>query len=206
MKIDKYGSSYWEVADFKYRYEEARLEWLKAKAEHFERDSTHIADLLPFIRTKSLGALEDRIIRYSSVLPDLIFRITRIDGLFDFCFNKKTNSRVLPIKLKKMDRKGTDMAIMGRRSVADPTYENRNDGNGGYALIHSVLLPRSIELHYIKEPNVFDIIENPSGFTEESRAAQDEILDIAIKKFELTSENYNRYNAMSEEILVNNKY
>lgn len=207
MKIDKYASPYWDMVDFKYRYEEARLEWLKVKAENFERDSTHIADLAPFIRVKELGVIgEDKIIRYSSILPDRIFRVTGLQGLFDFCYKKKTNTRLLPIKAKKVDYKNTDMAIMGRRSSANPTYETRNDGSGAYVVINSLLTPRNVEIHYIKEPEPFDLLDNPSGYTEEERSAQNEILDITIKKYELTTENYNRFNAMSEEVIVSNKH
>lgn len=204
LKIEQYGSPDWEIADFRLRYEEARYEWLKDKSKDFEVVALNRSVLLPFIRSSERGAT--KIVRYDS-LQDNVFTVTSLTGIFDFSCKGKTNSYTLPIVPTRVDANFT-VDPYATPTDAFPAYieQNNGDGNGAFIQILSNQIPRGVVLQYIKEPERYDPVNDPAGFTEEDRPAQNDILDIAIKKYELSSENYNRFNAMSEEILNSNKH
>lgn len=199
VKWDKSNSPHETPANFKRRYEEARLEWMKLKFKDFEVTEAVRSDLWPFIREKDFGST--KIVRFNDVAPDRLLYKTAVRGDYTFACNGKQNTYTLPIVPRTMD----NMNAIGRDPFnqpddTEPMYVERNDGTGPYLEIQSTTLAQNVTMHYIKAPDPFGLIANPNGFTEEEEMQQYEILDIAIKKYELSIENFGRFQGMTQEI------
>ena len=197
VKWDKANQPHQNASDFQKRYQEARLEWMKLKWKDFETTEAARNDLRPFIREKDFGNV--RVVNFSEI-PNKMF-ITAVHGNFSFSCNGKTTTYTLPIVPRSIDNfNGSTTDPFNQPDDTEPVYIERNIGSGTYIEVQSTTVPQALTVHYIKEPNPFSLVSSPNGTTEEEEAQQYEIVDIAIRKYELSNENYQRFQAMGQEI------
>lgn len=184
--------------EFQVLYQNARLRWIKLKYKDFERNEFVRADLRPFIREHNFGT--SRILNYSA-LPEKKLYITAVLGVFDFACKGKTTSRTLPIIPKPIDIASALLSDpLQQPNDTDPIYIEQYNGTSTYGQILSTNVPRNVVIQYIKEPNDFSLIDTPNGFTEEEEMQQNEILDIALGRKEIIDEDYQRYQAIQNEL------
>ncbi|MCE7039242.1 hypothetical protein [Dyadobacter sp. CY312] len=199
VKWDKSNSPHETPPDFKRRYEEARLEWMKLKFKDFEVTESVRSDLWPFIREKDFGST--KIVRFKDVAPDRLLYKTAVHGDYTFACNGKQTTYTLPIVPRTID----NMNAIGQDpwnqpDDTEPMYVEGNDGSGAYLEVHSTTVPQNLTVHYLKAPEPFGLLTDRNGFTEEEETQQYEIIDIAVKKYELSIENYGRFQGMAQEI------
>lgn len=180
VKWDKARRPDQSRTDFKLRYEEARLEWLKLKMKDFEVTEFTRMDLLPFLRQKDFGTTNRVYLR--AVLPDIIFARTQLTGVYKFECNGKITPRTLPIIPRRVDS-DIFQDPFNQPIDTDPVYYDSSDATGQYIQILSTSVPEDVTLRYVKHPAVYDLILNPNGYTEEGEAQQNEIIDIAVQMY-----------------------
>ena len=179
-------------------YQNSRLKWFKLKYKDFERTEAVRADLRPFIRSKEFG--KGNIIPIAASEIKLEY-ITAVNGIWTFQCNGKNTERQLPIVPKPIDVANAMVVDPFRQpDDTEPIYIERNEGEGFYLQILSANWPSKVFVHYLKEPEPFNLLDDPGGFTEEEEMQQNEILDMALGRHELITENMNRYQALQNEI------
>ena len=207
IEIYKYAQVLWDKSNsphepplnFKRRYEDARMEWIKLKFKDFEVSELVRSDLWPFIREKGFGST--KILRFNDVAPDKLLYKTAVHGDYSFSCNGRTNTYTLPIVARTID----NMNAIGQDPFnqpddTEPMYiESNNITDGPHLQIQSTTVPANVVLHYIKYPEPY-LISTQGGFTEEEEMQQYEIIQLAVRSYELSIENPLRFQGMGQEI------
>lgn len=200
-KYDKYNSPYMTERAFQWMYSEARKEWLKDKLKQYETVEQVRMDLAPFNREKDFIATNR--INLSGTAPDKVEFKVALWANFEFECNGEITVYTVPVQPVSKDQ----VANLLRDPFNQPTdefpiYIEKNDGQP-YLEILSTSIPQVATLSFVKAPKDFNLVSDPQGFTEEEEMQQYEILDISVKKAELTIENFGKFQGMREEIQSN---
>lgn len=179
VKWDKARRPHQSEPDFKRRYEESRLEWLKLKYKDFEVTEAVRSDLRPFIRNYTFGATNKVLL---SQTTSKFLYATKLTGDYTFECSGKQTVRTLAITPRQID---TDFMLdpYNQPDDTEPVYIEENDGDGIYFKILSDSIPTNVVLRYIKAPEIYDLQNSPNGFTEEDEMQQNEIIDLAVEKY-----------------------
>lgn len=200
-KYDKYNSPHIRHRAFQWMYSEARKEWLRQKLKDYETVEQVRMDLLPFNREKDF--LNTKRINLNQVAPDKIEQRTGVWADFEFECNGEVKIYTFPVQPLTKDVAAVLMTDpFNQPSDEFPYYLDKNDGQP-YLEILSTTTPQVVTLSYIKAPKDYDLINDPNGYTEEEETQQYEILDISVKKAELSIENFAKFQGMREEIQTN---
>lgn len=201
VKYDKYASPHMTRRAFQWMYSEARKEWLKAKYKDYEVVESVRADLRPFNRDQDFANTKK--INLSAIGSNKVEFITAVWGDFEFQCNGKNTIYTSAIKPVSIDQAAELMRDPFNQPDDEfPIYLDRNDGQP-YIEILSTTTPQVVTVHYIKKPEDYGLLTNPDGLTEEEETQQYEILDISVKKVELSIENFGKFQGMREEIQGN---
>lgn len=204
-EIYQYAQELWDKANnphdtpaaFRRRYEDARLTWLRLKAKDFEVTEMNREDLRPFIREQNFASTREVILDESLK----IFRITALLGDFTFECSGKRTVRTLPIKPRSIDAIGASLTdAWNIPDDTEPAYYERWRNGGNVLEILSTSTPDNVVLHWIKEPDRYNLDTDQGGFTEEGREQQQEIILMAVKGYELQIENYQRFQGTAQQI------
>lgn len=204
-EIYRYAQELWDKANnphdtpfaFRLRYEDARLVWLRLKAKDFEVTEMVRKDLRPFIREQKFASTRE--VQLTDNLK--IFRITALLGDFTFECSGKRTVRTLPIKPRQIDAVGASLTdAWNVPDDTEPIYFERWLNGGNILEILSTSTPENVTLHWIKEPDRYNLDSDPDGYTEEEREQQMEIVQIALKDYELGIENYNRFQGRTQQL------
>lgn len=199
-KIDRSNSPDIQKLAFVWMYEEARLEWLRFKVKDFEVTELQRSDLRVFIREVDLGNTKKAYID-----PDwnLAF-VMSVWADFDFECNGAINTYTRPIMPFSIDEGPEAMTDPFNQPNDEwPRYIERHDSQGLYLDLLSTNTPQGVSVFYVKKPEPYGLLTDPTGFTEEDQAQQYEIIDRAVMKYELSIENYNKYQGMGQEVSQN---
>lgn len=198
VHADVVNNPYRTPPDFQTLYQNMRLKWFKLKAKDFEVSETVRADLRPFIREKDFGNVSEVFLKKDGIKIEYI---TAVHGDWKFQCNGKNTVRQLPIAPKAIDVVNAIMNDPFQQPVdTDPMYVEQNGATGIYLKILSTTTPDRVTVHYLKEPDQFDLVDNPEGFTEEEEMQQNEILDMVLGRNDIIVENFNRAQAFQNEV------
>jgi len=199
-KIDKSNSPDVQKLAFVWMYEEARLEWLRLKSKDFEVTEAQRSDLRIFIRDTDLGN-----VRKAYINDNLnVAFILGVWADFDFECNGTVNTYTRPIMPLSIDEAAEAMTDPFNQPDDEfPRYVERRDAQGLYFDILSTNVPKGVSVFYVKKPNPYALLTDPNGFTEEDQAQQYDIIDRAVMKYELSIENFNKYQGMGQEVQTN---
>jgi len=199
-KIDKSNSPDIQKLAFVWMYEEARLEWLRLKVKDFEVTELQRSDARAFIRDRDFGDVKQ--VRITDNLN--IAFVLGVWADFDFQCGAQVTTYTRPIMPFTIDE--------GVESLTDPfnqpddefpRYIERRDDLGLYFDILSTNVPKGVSVFYVKKPNHYALLEDPTGFTEEDQPQQYDIIDMAVMKYELSIENFNKYQGSAQEVNSN---
>lgn len=201
VKYDKYNTPHFTRRAFQWIYSEARREWLRLKYKDYETVEAIRSDLRPFNR--SFDFSNTRRLDLSTIQPPLEY-ITAVYADFNFECNGKTTPYTFAVRPFTKDNAAVSMTDPFNQPDDEfPVYLDRNENGISFLEVLSLTVPITATVEYLKSPDDFNLVLNPSGFTEEGETQQYEILDIAVKKVELSIENFAKFQAMREEIQTN---
>lgn len=200
VKYDKSNSPHVQKKAFVWLYSQARLNWLRFKFKDFEVTNIARSDLRQFIRDFDFGDVR------RVIIPDSL-NVEFVAGVyadFEFFCNGNTNLRTRPIIPFTADggvESGSDPYWQPNDEF--PSYMERNNGQEWYLDILSTNTPKGVAVFFCKKPKPFDLLENPTGFTEEDEKQQYDILDMAVRDYDAIIENYNQYQARDKQVQEN---
>lgn len=201
-KMDKYGSPYFEEETVTKVLNESYAEWLKDKVKMVEADEDARANLSVLTLKKTIPTLSSKKIPLS-FSPALEY-ILSVSGTYTYeCLGTSTK-RERPIKPLLLDElsKSKDNPDLAPDDYF-PGYVRYFDGTNVVIDIVSESTPSNVEIFYIKQPVLFDIVNRPNDRIEVGLGQQHEIIDIAIRKLSITDNNYQSANAITSEINSN---
>lgn len=201
-KHDDSNNDFWKPAMFVRNYEEARLEYIRLKLPDFERNEAIRRDLAPFVAEPHNFGSTNRIALGALLNPYLA--VVTLHGEWGFSCNNRVTKRTLPIPPKPIEKAIVNLLDFTEQPEdTDPWYIEEKQGDLMFLRVLSRNVPDNLTLHYIKQPEPFALISDPNGYTQEDYTQQLEILDIALKKREISAENYNKAQAVASEIAGN---
>lgn len=184
LRLDKFGSPYFDESSVDTFFNDSYYEWIDSKAKLGEVSDRNRQSLGHLVHKKELTGA---IINLSSFDPKPL-RLWAVLGNFDIpCLDGVYTRSILP---KKWDEFGVAMDNPFEvPSNTFPIYVQSNDNGNNVLTIYSDTPPQEVEVVYIKEPILMDSDGNPDGFIEVGRNEIYQIVDICLRKMELTIEN-----------------
>ena len=199
-KLDKSGSPYFEELVVNQFANEAYLEWIRKTAYDAELTEARRGDLAELTKRKVLGTTKKFTLDFTPV-PKYILAL---NGDYDFECNGIVTTRTRPITPINFDQysKAQDNPDLSSND-AFPDYIRYAENSVSTIEIISNSTPKNVEMFYIKEPVLFDIVGNPDGFVEIGMEQQYQVLDMVVAKLEANVHDFNSNQVANQEIQLN---
>ena len=195
FRLDKHGTDYFTEGEVSSVFNEAYLEWLRARAKNPEGDETVTEDLLPLTRMVDIGAAKD----YSlSVLDPKPFHLLAVSGIFKLEAAGIITPRRRPIRPVKWDRLSQIRQDPNHAPCdAFPLYTMQ--GEDMRMQVHSDTVGDQVEITYIIDPVPMDADNNPEGSIEVGKAQQMQIIEMTLRKLKITEGDTAGYQMQTNE-------
>lgn len=196
--VDKFGGPYFPDESKDQFLNDAQKEWFDNNYPIFETDERRREQFNPLVRTTTIpgpiGEFTD------ADLTDK-FRIIGVGGEWDFVCNGVTTRRTIAIPPLKHDSYYRSLTDPDEAPTdAFPGYLQTNDGTQGIYQVKSTNAPQSISVSFLIAPPVIDGTNNPATNYLLSDDVADEVILIAARIATGNTENYPKYQMLSNEL------